>query len=75
MHKVGDKVRFVGRDSELGHYHADYVQLLGEVGLVVQVTKSIFDGSVMAYDVDFESHSDADGVHEFVCYPEELRVV
>lgn len=75
MRNVGDKVRFVGRASELGNYHADYVQLLGQVGVVVQVTKSILDGSVMAYDVDFEDHSHGDGDHEFVCYPEELRSV
>jgi rRNA processing protein Gar1 len=66
--KVGDKVRFIGRETE--KYHPDFAQLLGEVGVIVNVL-----GNVDGCYVVFEGFVDAVGDVEFLCWNEELEVI
>lgn len=42
MFNVGDAVVFVGREVELGHYHQDHLQLIGQTGFVSEVDDSLF---------------------------------
>lgn len=66
--KVGDKVRFVGRESE--NYHPDFAQLLGQVGVIVNIREGVSGCTVV-----FEGFVDAVGDVEFICWDEELEVI
>ena len=66
--KIGDRVRFVGREKEIGQYHADFVQLMGQTGMVVE-TNGFW------VEVVFEGFKDEQGGIEFACFKEELELV
>lgn len=64
-HKVGDKVIFNGHSREIGRYHADFSQLLGQTGTVVEV-------GVSAYEVVFAGFYDKNGENIFLCWNDEI---
>lgn len=63
--KVGDKVVFKGNDREIGRYHSDFSQLLGQTGTVIEVGTS-------AYEAIFEGFRDKNGENVFLCWDDEL---
>ena len=67
---VGDRVRFVGREREMGKYHIDYSQLLGQEGVVVNAYPRLNSNLVV-----FEGFVDSEGDVEFMCWDEELELV
>lgn len=69
MHNVGDKVRFVGREVEIGKYHPDYAQLMYQIGTVVEVD----DSSLYEYVVLFPEFLGSDGGYDYACRADELQ--
>ena len=67
--KPGDKVKFVGRLSEIGTYHHDFSQLLGEIGTVRDVKYGAY---VVVFDRGFV---DSQGQKEFYCWFSEVAEV
>ena len=65
-HKVGDKVIFVGRESELGKYHPDFAQLMHQTGTVVEL------GNLFLH-VTFDGFADSTGDSIFLCLDRELK--
>lgn len=70
MFEVGQVVRFKGRKKEQGKYHPDYVQLLGQVGTIVDISDTI----PVMYDVIFSEFPDNEGFCDYPCFTDELEV-
>ena len=83
MFQVGQQVRFVGRKSEIVDYHPDYAQLMGHVGVVVDVGSEPTEPRFKCYDVRFEGftwegwaeHADLGHKDWFTCFEDELEAV
>lgn len=65
-HKIGDKVVFVGRESELGAYHPDFSQLMYQTGTVVELGHTFLS-------VIFDGFVDSTGDNIFMCLERELE--
>lgn len=68
---VGDLVVFSGREKEMGKYHTDYTQLIGQVGTVVEAA----DAPPFEYLVIFSEFPDSDGFCDYPCRADELKMV
>lgn len=71
MFKVGDAVVFVGRESELNHYHQDHLQLIGQTGFVSEVDTSLF----LTVTFPGFSYQDEAGAarNDFVVFADEIQ--
>ena len=70
MFTKGQFVRFVGREVELGKYHADYAQLMNQVGTVIDVCA---DFAPYPYTVIFHGFPDSQGFCDYPCRADELQ--
>jgi hypothetical protein len=71
VHKFGDQVVFVGREVEMGKYHPDYVQLLGQIGTVIEADMEQVN---FEYVVIFNEFPDVEGDCHYVCRKDEIQV-
>lgn len=70
--KVGDRVKFVGRPSEIGFYHPSFQELMGEIGTVIEKNSQFID---VLFD-NFKSGVSSDYCSDtFLCFDTELVVV
>jgi len=72
MLKVGQKVRFIGREIELGKYHRDYAQLIGQVGII---SEAYADFAPYPYTVVFHEFPDSTNSREYPCRADELQAL
>jgi hypothetical protein len=70
VHKFGDRVVFAGREIEMGKYHPDYAQLVGQIGTVIEADMEQVN---FEYVVIFSEFPDAEGDCHYVCRKDELQ--